>query len=121
MKNLKDRANQLKIDIPAVCIALTKKETPWYGKVLAAITVCYAFSPIDLIPDFIPVLGYLDDIILLPMFIALTIKTIPKEVFLNCKEEAKGYLQSKKSIWYSIPIILIWCILLVLLLSLIIK
>lgn len=119
MNNLKERANQLKTDIPAVCIALTKKETPWYGKVLAALTICYALSPIDLIPDFIPVLGYLDDIILLPMFIALTIKAIPKEVFINCKEEAKGHLQSKKSIWYSIPIILVWCILVILILTII--
>lgn len=64
--NLRDRAKQLKVDIPAVFIALKQKETPLPAKILAAVTVGYALSPIDLIPDFIPVLGYLDDVLLLP-------------------------------------------------------
>ena len=62
--NLKERAKKLKIDIPAVFIALKKKETPVIAKILAGITVAYFLSPIDLIPDFIPVLGYLDNVIL---------------------------------------------------------
>ena len=62
--SLKDRAKQLKTDIPAVFLALKRKETPWHAKLLAGLTVGYALSPIDLIPDFIPVLGYLDDLIL---------------------------------------------------------
>ncbi|MEG1593054.1 MAG: DUF1232 domain-containing protein, partial [Oscillibacter sp.] len=56
----KARAQQLKTDVPAVFLALGRKETPWMAKALAAVTVCYALSPIDLIPDFIPLLGYLD-------------------------------------------------------------
>lgn len=63
---LKERAQSLKRDIPAVFLALKDKDTPISAKVLAGITVCYALSPVDLIPDFIPVLGYLDDLILLP-------------------------------------------------------
>ena len=74
--NLKERAGKLKSDIPAVFLALKDVETPWFTKLLAAITVGYALSPIDLIPDFIPVLGYLDDIIVLPALIALTVVKI---------------------------------------------
>ena len=78
---LKERAQSLKRDIPAVFLALKDKDTPISAKVLAGITVCYALSPVDLIPDFIPVLGYLDDLILLPALVALTVKLIPGEVW----------------------------------------
>ncbi len=70
--SLKERAQKLKTDIPAVFIAMKKKETPIGAKIIAGLTVAYALSPIDLIPDFIPVLGYLDDIILLPVLVTLT-------------------------------------------------
>ena len=79
--NLKERAKKLKEEIPAVFLSLKDRETPLIAKILAGITIGYALSPIDLIPDFIPVLGYLDDIILLPAFIALTVKFIPPAVF----------------------------------------
>ena len=77
---LKARAKQLKNDVPAVFLSLKDKDTPVVAKIVAAITVAYALSPIDLIPDFIPVLGYLDDVILLPAFIAWTIRLIMKAV-----------------------------------------
>ena len=78
--NLKERTKKLKMDIPAIFLALKDKETPIIAKIFAGITVAYALSPIDLIPDFIPVLGYLDDVILLPAFVALTIKFIPNDI-----------------------------------------
>lgn len=78
---LKERAASLKRDIPAVFLALKSKNTPIFAKILAAVTVAYALSPIDLIPDFVPVLGYLDDVLLLPALIALTVKLIPPEVW----------------------------------------
>jgi len=108
--NLKERANQLKIDIPAVFLCLKSKETPLIAKILAGLTVGYALSPIDLIPDFIPVLGYLDDVIILPALIALTIKFIPKDTLDACREEAKTlWLNGKPKKWYfGIPIILFW-------------
>ena len=108
--SLKERARKLKTDVPAVFIALKKKETPWYAKVVAAIVVVYALSPVDLIPDFIPVLGYLDDIIILPALIALTIKLIPKEVFEKCRIESEGmWANGKPKKWYyAIPFVLIW-------------
>ena len=62
--------------------------TPWYGRVLAAIIVGYAFSPIDLIPDAIPILGYLDDLVLLPLGILLLIKLMPPEVMKECRAKA---------------------------------
>ena len=74
---LKERARKLKQDVPAVFLALKDRDTPLFAKILAGVTVAYALSPIDLIPDFVPVLGYLDDVLLLPALIALTVKLIP--------------------------------------------
>jgi len=108
--NFKERANKLKTDIPTVFIALRKKETPIPAKILAGVTVAYALSPIDLVPDFIPVLGYLDDVILLPAFVALTIKLIPDEVFMECRKESEGlWANGKPKKWYyAIPIVIFW-------------
>lgn len=107
--NLKKRAKQLNIDVPAIFIALHKKETPILAKVLALITIIYALSPIDLIPDFIPVLGFLDDVILLPLFISLTIKLIPDDIFNQCQQEAKNLTRKDLKRWYfALPILIIW-------------
>lgn len=88
--DLKERAKKLEADIPAVLIAMKKKETPVGAKMIAGLTVAYALSPIDLIPDFIPVLGCIDDIVLLPALVALTIRMIPSDVFNACRKEAEG-------------------------------
>lgn len=108
--NLKQKAKQLKKDIPAVFLALRHKDTPIAAKIIAAITVGYALSPIDFIPDFIPVLGYLDDVILLPAFIALTIKLIPHDVLEQCRKESETlWVDGKPKKWYyAMPIVLIW-------------
>ena len=107
---LKARAKRLKIDIPAVFIALKKKETPILAKILAAVTVAYALSPVDLIPDFIPVIGFLDDVIILPGLIAVIIRLIPQDVFMQCREEAENlWLGGRPKKWYyALPIIMIW-------------
>lgn len=112
--DLKKRAKQLKTDIPAVLIAIKHPETPLIAKLFGGITIVYALSPIDLVPDFIPVLGYLDDVILLPLFIMLTIKFIPNEVFKACQQAAEEQNQNGnlKHWYYSIPILLIWIIIL---------
>lgn len=82
-------------------LCLKSRDTPLAAKVLAGITVAYALSPIDLIPDFIPVLGYLDDVIILPALIALTIKFIPKDVFDRYRKEAEGiWKNGKPKKWY---------------------
>ena len=107
---LKERAKRLKTDIPALFLAMKDKETPAAAKILAAITVAYALSPIDLIPDFIPILGYLDDLILLPALVALTVKLIPKDVFEKNRALSEGMWENgKPKKWYfAIPIVLIW-------------
>lgn len=110
--NLRQRAKQLKRDIPAVFLALKHKDTPVFAKIIAGITVGYALSPIDLIPDFIPVLGYLDDVILLPALIALTVKMIPHEILEQCREESDNmWTDGKPKKWYyAIPIVIIWAL-----------
>lgn len=110
MKKLKERAKRLKTDIPAVFLALKEKRTPWFAKLLAATIVVYALSPIDLIPDFIPVLGYLDDLIILPALVAWCVKCIPQEVFADCRSRAEGlWANGKPKAWYyAIPFLLIW-------------
>lgn len=116
---LKERAKRLKSDIPAVFLALKDRETPVIAKITAAITVAYALSPIDLIPDFIPVLGYLDDIIILPALVALTIRLIPDDIMEKNRRLSEGMWENgKPKRWYfAIPIVLIY----VLIISLIIK
>ena len=108
--NLKERAKQLKTDIPAVFLAIKHKETPLPAKVVAVIAVGYALSPVDLIPDFIPVLGLLDDIIIVPALIVLFIKLIPAKVFDECRKEAVDlWADGKPEKWYfALPIVLIW-------------
>ena len=114
--NLKERATQLKIDIPAVFLSLKSKDTPLAAKLVAGITVVYALSPIDLIPDFIPVLGYLDDIIILPALNSLTIRLIPHETFERFRKEAAGmWKNGKPNKWYyAIPIAMIWLLIILL-------
>ena len=116
MSKLTDRAKKLKTDIPAVFLALKEKRTPWHAKIIAAVIVIYALSPIDLIPDFIPVLGYLDDLIILPALIAWCIKCIPAEVFQDCQTRAEGiWNNGKPEKWYyAIPFILIWMVIIAL-------
>lgn len=116
---LKRESKKLKTDIPAIFLALKDKDTPIISKIFACITVAYALSPIDLVPDFIPILGYLDDIILLPMLVAITIKFIPKDVFERNKKKSEGmWKDGKPKKWYyAIPIILIWFIIIGLLLK----
>lgn len=110
MMNIKQRAKELKRDIPAVFLALKRKETPIPAKILAGITVAYALSPIDLIPDFIPVLGLLDDVILLPALIALTVKLIPPKIFEECRAQSEGmWADGKPKKWYfALPIVVLW-------------
>lgn len=110
---LKDKAKKLKRDKPAVFLAMKRKDTPMIAKIFGAITVGYALSPIDLVPDFIPVFGYLDDVILLPLFVTLTLKFIPKKLFDECRQQANGmWADGKPKKWYyAIPIVIVWILL----------
>lgn len=83
---LKEWAKQLKKELDALRIALAENLVPWYVKILILFTVAYAFSPIDLIPDFIPVLGLLDDLIIVPLLVYITVKLIPRETMDYCRK-----------------------------------
>jgi uncharacterized membrane protein YkvA (DUF1232 family) len=103
MKNLwqriKTMAANLKQELKALRIALAEDLVPWYIKALIIFTVAYALSPVDLIPDFIPVLGLLDDLILLPLLIYIILKFIPKEVMTYCRKKAESTELSRKKIF----------------------
>ena len=86
---LKEKAKALKKEIVALHLAATHPKTPWHAKALAIFVVGYAVSPIDLIPDFIPILGLLDDLFLLPIGIAAVIKMIPKDVMAECRQKSE--------------------------------
>lgn len=109
-EKVKKKTEELKLEVTALFIALKKKQTPWYAKAAAGVTVAYALSPIDIIPDFIPVLGYLDDIIILPLLAVVAIKLIPKELMEQCRQEAADlWKDGKPKKWYfAIPIIMFW-------------
>ena len=95
---LKKRAYHLKAEIFALYLAAYDPRTPWYAKILVADVVAYAFSTIDLIPEFVPVIGYLDDLILIPMGIALAIKLIPHTVLAECRARAQETMQKGKPV-----------------------
>jgi len=94
----KTRAQQLQAEVYALYLAFRDPRVPWYAKAVAACVVGYALSPIDLIPDFIPVLGYLDDLVLIPLGIALTLRMIPPEVMVECRARARSELADGKPV-----------------------
>lgn len=95
IERLTEYARRLKRETFALYLAARDPRTPRYVKVLVAAVVAYAFSPIDLIPDFIPILGYLDDLILLPLGIALAIRLIPPTVLADCRKRARENLRKE--------------------------
>lgn len=109
-EKIKERVARLKNKLTAIFLAYKRKDTPLMAKIAAAVTLGYALSPIDLIPDFIPLLGYLDDIILLPLMISLCLKLIPADILQECEKEAAGLWQNgKPKRWvYALPIIIFW-------------
>jgi len=116
---LKELAKQMKSNVGTLYFAYLDKRTPLFAKIMAIIVVGYAMSPIDLIPDFIPVLGYLDDVILLPFGIWLTLKLIPKEIVEQSKIKAEQYFAqvNPSYIWPIFFVISFWIALLVILYS----
>ncbi len=109
MSRLRERAQKLKTDIPAVFMALKDRRTPRLARIIAAVVVVYALSPVDLIPDFIPVLGYLDDLLILPALIAWCVRLIPLDVMADCRKRAEGAWEQKSEKWYyAIPFVLVW-------------
>ncbi|MEO6868440.1 MAG: YkvA family protein [Ginsengibacter sp.] len=115
IQTLKQKAKKLKAEAQVLMIAYKDKRTPLTAKILIGITIGYLLSPIDLIPDFIPVLGLLDDLIIVPALIALSIKLIPEIVLHDARENlANNPLRYKKNNWiFASIIIIIWLLLLI--------
>ncbi len=110
----RERAHRLKREIIALALAARHPGTPWYAKAWVGLVVAYAFSPIDLIPDFIPVLGQLDDLLLVPLGIALALRMIPSEVMAECRQQAERITAKPSSWWVAVLIVLLWLSLLTL-------
>jgi uncharacterized membrane protein YkvA (DUF1232 family) len=109
----KTRARQLQAEVYALYLAYRDPRVPWYAKAVAVCVVGYALSPIDLVPDFIPVLGYLDDLVLIPLGIALVLRLIPPEVMVECRERARVELAAGKLVSRAAAavIVLLWLVL----------
>jgi uncharacterized membrane protein YkvA (DUF1232 family) len=95
----KARASRLKKDTYAIYLACRDRRTPWYARVLGVVVAAYALSPVDLIPDAIPVLGYLDDLLLVPLGVALVLRMIPPQVMADCREKAAAAMRD--GTWHS--------------------
>jgi uncharacterized membrane protein YkvA (DUF1232 family) len=107
----KQKARALKIQTLTLYYAYRHPGTPWYAKVFTALVVAYAFSPIDLIPDFIPVLGYLDDLVIVPLGVYLAMKMIPLPVMESCKAKAEEKLEEMpRFLWMGVAVVGIWLI-----------
>jgi uncharacterized membrane protein YkvA (DUF1232 family) len=114
LEKLRSRARSLKNEAIAVYIAAKDPRTPWYAKALIFFVVAHTFSPIDLIPDFIPILGYLDDLIITPLGLALAIRLIPAEVLTEAREKAAGSsVERSVKVVGILVIVLAWIVILI--------
>ena len=109
----KRHAKQLKIEVYTLYLAYNDPRVPWYARVFAACVVGYAFSPMDLIPDFIPIIGYLDDLVLIPLGIKLALSMIPENVINESREKAREIINQGRPVNQvaAIIIVLIWLLL----------
>lgn len=111
-QNIRQWASRIKRDAVTLWFAYQHSGTPWFAKALAAFVVAYALSPIDLIPDFIPVLGYVDDVLLLPGLIWLNIRLIPAGVLAECRARTDQWMKDRgakpRSIAGAVFVLAIW-------------
>jgi len=116
LDQLRKRARQLKAETFALYLAVRHTGTPWYAKLFVAAVIAYALSPIDLIPDFVPILGYVDDMILIPLGVTLALKMVPAAVMAECRGRAQEAMADAKLVSHvaGAVIVLIWLALVVL-------
>ena len=122
IESWKQRVKRLKTETYALYLAAKDPRVPWYAKVLIFFVVAHTLSPIDLIPDFIPVLGYLDDLIIVPLGIAIAIKLIPAEVMAECRLQAQQMFADDEppNKWAAVVILAIWLLGVLLLVAIIV-
>ena len=108
LRRLESWARRLKVEVYALYLAYKDPRVSWYARIFAAVVVGYAFSPIDLIPDVVPVLGYLDDLILIPLGVALAIKMIPPHVLAECREKARDAKDRPVNKVAAVVVIIVW-------------
>jgi uncharacterized membrane protein YkvA (DUF1232 family) len=106
--SVRDWARRVKRDVIAVYLAARDPRLPWYTKTLAILVAGYALSPIDLIPDFIPVLGYLDDLILVPAGLTLVIRLMPPDLLAECRMTAERISNRPTSRTAGVAIVIVW-------------
>jgi uncharacterized membrane protein YkvA (DUF1232 family) len=111
VSQLRAWARRIKRDTYALYLAARDPGTPWYAKAFAAVIVAYALSPIDLIPDFIPVLGYLDDLLIVPLGLIIAARLVPPLVMAECRERAQLLTDRPTSQVGLVVIIAIWLVL----------
>lgn len=123
IESWKQRARQLKIETYAIYLAYKDPRVPWYARLFAAGVIAYAFSPIDLVPDPIPILGYLDDLVLVPVGVALALKMIPENVMAECRERAETAMsEGKPTNWKAAAVIVtVWVLLAVLAIAIVMR
>jgi uncharacterized membrane protein YkvA (DUF1232 family) len=108
IERLESWARRLKVEVYALYLTYRDPRVPWYARVFAAVVVGYAFSPIDLIPDPVPVLGYLDDLILIPLGVALAIRMIPAPVLAECRQKARDAKDRPVSKVGAVVVVIVW-------------
>ncbi len=122
LRKIRDWAKKLKLQLVIIYLVSKDDRTPWYAKWLIYLTLAYALSPIDLIPDFIPVIDFLDDLILLPIGIYLAISLTPKSVYEDARINASTYHWSPRKNWFGFTlIIIIWIVIAILIVNKIIS
>ncbi|MFH1185857.1 MAG: YkvA family protein [Chloroflexota bacterium] len=120
LQQLRIRARALEIETHALHLAALDRRTPWFAKTLVLLIVAYAFSPIDLIPDFVPVLGYLDDLIIIPVGIALALRLIPAQVMADARAAARDlHASGKMRCVGAVIIVTLWIVAIILLVVLV--
>jgi uncharacterized membrane protein YkvA (DUF1232 family) len=90
LASLRNRARELKIELIALALAARHPDTPWYARLIVAGCVAYAVTPVDLIPDAIPVVGFIDDLVFIPLAVALAVRLIPAPVLADCRERSRA-------------------------------
>jgi uncharacterized membrane protein YkvA (DUF1232 family) len=110
LERLKQTARRLKTEITVLGVVYRDPRTPWYAKAVIFLVIAQSLSPIDLIPDFIPILGYLDDLILIPLGIALAIRLVPKEIFTEARAKVASQPESISisGWWFGVVVIVLW-------------